>query len=113
MFNGRVAFILVTMGRFAVRSHSFVDRHWQEMDVTFAYSARKCPVPPPPHLAQMIEAAEALGREVDFVRADFYDTAEKLVFGELTATPGCGLDNFEPRSFDGVLGSLWRRSKAA
>lgn len=113
VFNGHVALILVTMGRFAARSHSVVNRHWEAVDVAFSYSAEKRLVPPPPHFEQMVEAAEALGREVDFVRADFYDTAEKLFFGELTATPGCGLDSFNPRSFDGVLGSLWRRSEAA
>ena len=113
VFNGRVAFILVTLGRFGERSHGVVDRRWQPVDVSFNYSVRKCLIPPPPHLEQMVAAAEILGRDVDFVRADFYDTAAKLFFGELTATPGCGLDSFEPRSFDGVLGSLWRGPEAA
>ena len=112
VFGGRVTFILVTMGRFAVRAHMLMDRDWNEVQVRFAYSSLRRQVPPPPHLPQMIEAAEALARGIDFVRADFYDTAARLFFGELTATPGCGLDRFDPPSFDRTLGALWHRARA-
>lgn len=37
---------------------------------------------------------------------DFYDTPEKFYFGELTATPGAGLDRFNPASFDEYFGAL-------
>ncbi len=109
VFAGRVEFILVTMGRFDIRAHLLVDRNWKAVDVVLAYSKRRRAVPRPPHLEQMIEAAEQLAKGMDFVRADFYDTPEKLFFGELTATPGCGIDRFEPVSFDRHLGSLWKR----
>ena len=110
VFDGRVELVLVTMGRFGARAHVAVDRGWNEVDVTFAYSAERRRVPPPPHLTQMVEAAETLGRGLDFVRVDFFDTPDRLVFGELTATPGCGMDPFEPRSFDAQLGSFWTLS---
>ncbi len=113
VFGGRVAFILVTMGRFAVRAHMLMDRDWNEVEVRFVYSSLRQQVPPPPHLPQMIEAAEALAKGIDFVRADFYDTPSKLFFGELTATPGCGLDRFDPPSFDRTLGALWKRGRSA
>lgn len=107
VFDGRVAFILVTMGRFDQRAHLLLDRDWNPVDVLMAYSTSTRAVPPPPHLRQMIEAAEALVRGTDFMRVDFYDTRDKLYFGELTSTPGCGLDRFEPASFDARLGALW------
>ena len=107
VFGGRVAFILVTMGRFGARAHMMLDRDWNPVDVTLAYSRERRAVPPPPHLREMIEAAEILGQDLEFVRVDFYDTAARLYFGEMTATPGCGLDRFEPESFDRTLGSFW------
>ena len=113
VFGGRVEFILVTMGRFGVRAHMLLDRDWKPVDVIMAYSRCRRAVPPPPHLGQMIEAAERLSRGTNFIRADFYDTPEKLFFGELTPTPGCGLDRFEPASFDAHLGSLWNLDRAA
>ncbi len=113
VFSGRVEFILVTMGRFETRAHMLLDRDWKAVDVVMAYSRCRRAVPPPPHLQQMIEAAEKLAQGTNFVRADFYDTKEKLFFGELTVTPGCGLDRFEPASFDAHLGSLWKLDQAA
>jgi hypothetical protein len=58
----------------------------------------------------MIRAAEVLCKDIDFVRADFYDTEHKIYFGELTMTPGSGLEVFEPVSFDAYLGGLWKLS---
>jgi hypothetical protein len=55
----------------------------------------------------MLRAAEALGRDIDFVRADFYDTDARLYFGELTTTPGGGLEPLRPVSLDYQLGTLW------
>ena len=113
VFGGRVEFILVTMGRFDVRAHMLLDRNWSPVNVSFAYSEHRRPVPPPPHLREMIDAAETLAHGMSFIRADFYDTQAKLYFGELTATPGCGLDRFSPASFDHRLGSLWKAEREA
>jgi hypothetical protein len=59
--------------------------------------------------AEMIAAAQILGREWDFIRVDFYDTAERLYFGEMTLTPNEGRVRFRPQQFDEYLGSLWKK----
>jgi len=46
---------------------------------------------------------------LDFVRVDLYDAGRRIHFGELTSTPGCGAEGFEPRSMDEHLGQLWGR----
>ena len=46
------------------------------------------PIKPPQHLDRMIEAAESIGREFDFVRVDLYDLPDHPRFGELTFYPG-------------------------
>jgi hypothetical protein len=56
----------------------------------------------------MIAATETLGRDVDFVRADFYDTPARLYFGELTLTPEGGRGRFHPNDFDRYLGERWK-----
>ncbi len=66
-----------------------------------------CNTPAPPHLASMLEAAEVLGQEWDFIRVDFYDTPKKFYFGEITLTPAAGRERFEPVEHDHRLGSLW------
>jgi hypothetical protein len=61
----------------------------------------------PKNLAAMIAAAETLGRGLDFVRADFYDTGDRIYFGELTMTPGCGHNRFRPKELDLSFGKRW------
>ena len=55
----------------------------------------------------MIVAAETLGKDLDFLRVDFYDTFAGLYFGEITTTPGSGLERFDPEAFDRYLGGRW------
>jgi TupA-like ATPgrasp len=81
---------------------------WQKLDVTFEYDELPGDVPRPVHLAEMIAAAEALGKDLDFVRADFYDTAARLYFGELTTAPEGGGGRIRPIEFDRYLGALWK-----
>ena len=111
-FDGRTEFILVVMGRFAERFHVLMTPDWQAVDVIWpACGARRTDVAPPPHLAEMMHAAQRLGSGVDFARIDFYDTRHKLFFGEMTMTPGCGLDRYDPPSFDERLGKFWRQRR--
>lgn len=66
--------------------------------------------PPPPSLAQMIAAAETLGRDFDFIRADFYDLDGAPRFGELTFYPASGLRPLGDR-LDFWLGGLWTAAR--
>lgn len=107
VFGGKVRLIQVIRGRFAEIGVYHFDRDWNVLAFNFDYDPFPGSVPPPPHLQEMIAAAEALGRDMDFVRADFYDTPHKFYFGELTCTPSAGLERFVPDSFDEYFGSFW------
>ena len=107
VFNGRVELIQVIRGRFAEIGVYHFDRDWNVLALNFNYEPFPGGVAPPPHLQEMIVAAEKLGRDIEFVRADFYDTPDKFYFGELTCTPGAGMDRFVPDSYDEYFGSFW------
>lgn len=107
VFHGRVQLIQVIRNRFAEIGVYHFDRDWNVLALNFNYDPFPGSIPPPPHLQELIAAAEALGRDMDFVRADFYDTPHKIYFGEMTCTPSAGLDRFVPDSFDEYFGSLW------
>ena len=62
----------------------------------------------PVHLEEMIGAAETLGQDLDFIRADFYDTPGRLYFGELTMTPGCGTGPFVRKSLIAIWAAAGR-----
>lgn len=66
-------------------------------------------LPPPASLKEMIEAAETLSRDFDFVRVDFYEVDGRPRFGEMTFYPGSGLSPL-PDGLDHWLGSLWTKA---
>jgi hypothetical protein len=107
-FDGVVRMIQVDSGRFEDHRRCLYSPAWEPLNVRSEYSPALISMPPPPHLLEMIHAAQVLGHGIDFVRVDFYDTPERFIFGELTTSPDCGLARFDPVSFDAGLGRWWR-----
>jgi hypothetical protein len=107
VFHGTVAMNQVDEGRYVDHRRNLYTPAWEKLDATLHYANIEGPVPLPVHLQEMIRGAELLGAELDFIRADFYDTKNKLYFGELTTTPGGGLESFTPYEIDRELGRLW------
>jgi hypothetical protein len=64
------------------------------------------------NLGLMLQTAEKLSADLDFVRVDLYDVGSRIYFGEMTATPGGGFARFEPQAMDEHLGMLWGRRPA-
>ena len=93
------------------REHS----HWRaiyDLDWRPIWAPKTWRHPPPPaSLADMIAAAETLGRAFDFVRADFYELDGRPRFGELTFYPGSGLSRL-PDDLDYWLGGLWSEARS-
>ena len=58
----------------------------------------------PKNLAKVIELAEVLCRDFNFVRVDFYLSDEKIYFSELTFTPAGGRQVIKPDKYDFILG---------
>ena len=96
VFGGIVELIQVHAERFTAHRQRLYTREWKKLDVIFEYDEISGDVPRPAHLAEMIAAAETLGKDMDFVRADFYDTGDRLYFGELTTTPGRASQSLPP-----------------
>ena len=108
VFGGRVELVQVHLDRAGRHRWMLFDREWQRVS-----SPTSDNPPPPQSLARMIEAAEELGRDFDFVRVDLYEIGSKPRFGEVSFYPGSGLDPFDPPSLDAVIGEHWTRAKQA
>ncbi len=106
-FGGKVELIQIDVGRFGQHRRALYDTAWRDTGIKSRRERILEPVPRPKHLDSMLEIAASLGKEVAFVRVDLYDNGSKVYFGELTSTPGCGTQPFEPRSIDAQLGALW------
>lgn len=110
-FNGKVEFIQVDMGRFENHKRIFFDRNWGLLPFTWTekkdnkpayYTKQK--IPKPPRFSEMIQIAEKLSKDFDYVRVDLYSVNNHVYFGELTFTSGSGFLPFFPEKYDELYG---------
>lgn len=113
VFDGVVEVINVISARFGSRRGSMLSRNWQMMPVGLGgYPVPDAPPPRPDNLEEIVRVAEAIGAGIDFVRVDLYNVDGRIVFGEITGTPGGGSATFTPPSFDRWLGRKWTLPEA-
>ena len=107
VFGGRVRFVQIHLDRATDHRWIVFDMAWQRVS-----PATADPDPSrPATLGRMIAAAEALGEDFDFVRADFYEVAGQALFGELTFYPGSGLEPVNPPALDKAMGEYWSQAR--
>ena len=114
VFDGVVQCINVGSPRYRKkRQNVFFDRYWQTIPLTRYREALPDPIPAKPfQLAQMIQTAQILAKNTDFLRVDLYLVQETIVFGEITIYPEAGLPD-SPTScpvFNKWLASLWKQN---
>lgn len=107
VFHGRCAYIEVDAGRFGSRTQDFFTADWQHLPLSGGLPWAQPEPARPRTLDEMIEVAEKLGTETDFVRVDLYEVEGRVVFGELTNFPAGGNSPFEPESFNAEFGRRW------
>lgn len=107
-FHGRVEMIQVDLGRFKNQRRNLYNRDFQLIDAKCLYPNSEEEITRPPNLDEMIEVAEKLASEFNFIRVDLYSVNNRIYFGELTNFPGNGFISYEPDSFDFELGKNLR-----
>ena len=109
VFGGSVEYIEVDFDRFSNHTRRFYSPSWEPHEFRL-----KRPLGPtisePPNLDKMIDVAETLGEEFEFVRVDLYDTPDGVKFGELTLAPESGGGRFYPLEYDFKLGDCWEKN---
>ncbi|QJU54645.1 ATP-grasp fold amidoligase family protein [Herbiconiux sp. KACC 21604] len=108
VFHGRCHFIQVDTARFAGRTQDFYTPDWEHLPLSGGPPWADPPRSRPDRLDTLIELAERLGAETDFVRVDLYLLPDRIVFGELTSYPAGGDSPFHPVSFDAEFGRPWK-----
>lgn len=86
-FNGEPRIILVMKDRDTSVTREFYDMKWQRLHLREFEGSPESPTKKPDNLNEMIEYAKKLSKPFKFVRADFYNINDKIIFGELTFTP--------------------------
>jgi TupA-like ATPgrasp len=107
VFHGKCAFVQVDTGRFGRRTQDFFRPNWQHVPLSGGPPWADREPAKPARLSEMIDVAERLGADTDFVRVDLYDVDGRVVFGELTSFPAGGDNPFDPESFNEEFGRQW------
>ncbi|RZT25476.1 teichuronopeptide biosynthesis TupA-like protein [Mycobacterium sp. BK558] len=107
VFHGTCAFIQVDKGRFGSRTQDFFTAGWEHLELRGSAPCADVEPAKPARLPEMIDVAEKLSRDTDFVRVDLYDTGDRIVVGELTSFPAGGDSPFDPESFNLEFGRPW------
>lgn len=106
VFDQTVRMIWVDSGRYTEhQTRTCYTPDWEILPYDLG-APRADRIPPPANLKVMIEIAEKLASEFDFVRVDLYQEGETVVFGELTAYPFGGLTPWS-YEIDNHLGEVW------
>lgn len=105
-FNGQVKCSFVCSSRFSKEGlHvTFFDREWKVLPFEREFPHVKEGFEKPKNYQTMILLAEKLSSGIPFVRVDFYECDNEIYFGELTFTPGNGVERFSPEEWDLKLG---------
>ena len=109
-FNGKPTFVMVCVGREKghLPKYYFVDREWNLARIN--RDSKNAPegftIPKPKCAEELFRAAEILSNPFPFVRADFYIYEDRVIFGELTFTPGGGMDTARLPQTDIFMGEL-------
>jgi hypothetical protein len=104
-FHGTPELVQVDTNRFANHRRDLFSTDWKRLPVELLYPNADQVPPTPAAFDEMLEVSRCLSRGFDFVRVDLYSSGGRVYFGELTFTPGNGLEQFDPPVFDLILGN--------
>ena len=107
-YHGHVHFVQVDRHRFREHRQNLYDREWNPLPVKYISPPTSEPIPKPANLSQMIDLAEKIGAQFDFVRVDLYSPPQGILFGEVTFYPNGGLNAFTPNEWDTRFGEPWK-----
>lgn len=96
-FDGKIEFVEVDFDRFKDHRMNFYDLNWNLLNIRKGnYKNYPKEFSKPKNFNKMIEIAEKLSEDFQFVRVDLYNVNGTIYFGELTFTPAGGLTPFTP-----------------
>jgi hypothetical protein len=108
VFHGNAILIQVDYDRFGNHTRMFFNENWENLDLLCIYPMASIVEARPQEFEEMLRLAEAISKEIDFLRVDFYITNQGLKFGECTIYPGGGIDEFSPLELNRKIAESWR-----
>ena len=110
-FDGRVEILTLHIDRFGEHKTKAFDRDFKPYDFGPTFKQYRGEILRPSTFEVMLQLAETLAVDFDFMRIDLYNAGGKIYFSELTPYPA-GVTNFrgfDLTSLDHNLGKKWKR----
>lgn len=85
---------------------NFFDLEWNELPYIKEKYRNSNKIKKPKNWEKMIQYAEILSKEFEFVRVDLYNEEGNIIFGELTFTPACCCAPYYSKEGNIELGKL-------
>ena len=106
-FNGTPEVIQVSMERETNLKVNYYDTEWNSIKARQNYPNKTGIVEAPPKLKEMLKIAAEFAEDFPYVRVDFYNIKEKIIFGELTFYSSAGFSKFSPNDLNQYMGELF------
>ena len=97
--NGEPAFALTCSNREESLKLNLYDLGWNPIPGLQGSMENEKEIKRPENLEGMVDVAQTLSSDFDFVRVDLYEENGKILFGELTFSPACGVLEYFTDSF--------------
>ena len=106
-FNGKAKYIQIILGRSQEYKMVFFDTNWIRQDFVTNNTLYNGDIPKPKNLSEMLEKAEILAKDFNFVRVDFYILNDNSIkFGEMTFTPFSGVGRWNKTEWNTKFGEM-------
>lgn len=105
-FNGKVKLIQIDKDRASGHTRIMLNGNWDILPVKYNYTNINTDYIKPICHEKIIEQAENLSKDFEFVRIDLYVLDNEIYFGEFTFYPESGLGRIKPVSFESKWGEL-------
>lgn len=97
--NGEPRFVLTCSERDKGLKLNLYDLDWSPIDGLQGPMRNGKQITKPKLLGEMVDVARTLSADFDFVRVDLYESGGKVMFGELTFSPACGVMDYYTDDF--------------
>ena len=107
-FEGRMEVVTVHFDRFVDHKTRSFDKDFHPHEFKYNFKQWSGEFERPRNFKSMVELAELLAKDFNFMRVDLYSVENEIYFGELTPYPGGVAAKFLPARQDDILGKKWK-----
>jgi hypothetical protein len=105
-FEGKSKFVQIDIDRHTDHTRLFFDRQWRELNFSILKPKSKINLKKPGNFESMIDLAEKLCEDFEFIRVDLYTDENQIYVGELTNCPENGNGYFLPKNSETIASNL-------